>query len=183
MEKIIQELTGRIRELREISGYSEEQLAAELGLDLETYRKYEENGDDIPISVIFEIANKFGVGFNDLLTGESGKLNTYQIVRKGSGKTIHRYPGYQYKDLAFRYGSKIMQPLLVTIDPSEDRKSMSAHKGEEFNMILSGSIKLIFDDEEIVLHEGDCIYFDSTHPHRQLCASDKPATFFTMIAE
>ena len=183
MNHEINEIAQRIKGLREACGYTREALAEELNLDLAVYADYEDSGENIPISVIYEIANKFGVDFTEIITGVGAKLDTYHVVRWGAGKSIDRYPGYRFEDLAFRYSHKIMQPLLVTIDPSEDRKSMSAHKGEEFNMILSGSIKLIFDDEEIVLHEGDCIYFDSTHPHRQLCASDKPATFFTMIAE
>ncbi len=183
MEGTIKEMVERIRELREISGYTEEELAAELGIDVETYKSYEAHGDDIPISVIFGMANLFGVGFNDLVSGESGKLNTYQIIRKGSGRITKRHPGYLYKDLAFRYGNKIMQPLLVNIEPNDKTYAVSTHQGEEFNMVLNGTIRLIFDDEEILLHEGDSIYFNATHPHRQCCVGETPATMLVVIAD
>ena len=51
------EIGARLRELREVSDYTIEELAAELKLSPELYASYEENGKDIPISVIYEIAN------------------------------------------------------------------------------------------------------------------------------
>ncbi len=86
----------------------------------ETYVAWEETGADIPISAVYHIANKFGVDLSEILTGYSGKLDTYQVVKAGAGRTIERYPGYRFHDLAWRYGDKIMQPLLVHLDPSDE---------------------------------------------------------------
>ena len=118
----ISEIAARIRELREVCDYTQERLADELGLEHEVYAGYEQNGD-FPISVIYEIANKFGVDFNELITGEPSRLDTYHVVRRGKGKSISRFPGYRFKDLAFRYADKIMQPLLVTLEPSDEPQS------------------------------------------------------------
>lgn len=183
MDQQIKELTDRIRELREVCGYSREELAQALEIDAETYRSYEEDGINIPINIIFQIANKFGVDFNELLSGEAGKLNTYHVVRNGEGKNADRYPGYHFKDLAYRYSHKIMQPLLVTLDPSEDAADLVCHSGQEYNYVLEGSVKLTFDNQEIILNKGDCVYFNPKHPHGQTCAGDVPATFLTVIAE
>ena len=65
----INEIGLRLRELRETSDYTVEQLAAELKVDPDVYRGYEQDGKDIPISLIYEIANKFGVDFAEILTG------------------------------------------------------------------------------------------------------------------
>lgn len=183
MEQQIRELTGRIRELREVWGYTQEQLAEELGISVETYKSYEEEGLNIPINIIFQLANRFNVDFNELLSGEAGKLDTYQVVRAGQGRNADRYPGYRFKDLAYRYAHKVMQPLLVTLDPSQEPAELVSHSGQEFNMVLEGSIRLTFDKKEIILNQGDSIYFNPTHPHGQSCASDRPATFLTVIAE
>ena len=183
MEQQIMELTARIRELREVCGYTPAQLARELGIEEAVYLAYENEGTNIPINIIFQIANKFGVDFNELLTGESGKLNTYHMVRKGEGRNKDRYPGYHFKDLAYRYAHKVMQPLLVTLDPSEQPADLVTHSGQEFNLVLEGVIRLTFDDTELILHPGDSIYFNPRHPHGQSCAGDEPAKFLTVIAE
>lgn len=178
----ISEITARIRELREVCDYTQEQLAEELGLTAEQYAGYEQNGD-FPISVIYEIANKFKVDFNELVTGEPSRIDTYQVVRRGHGKSISRFPGYRFKDLAFRYADKVMQPLLVTLEPSDEPAKLVSHSGQEFNLVLKGSIAVVFEDQEIILNEGDSIYFNPTYKHGQRCYGDTKARFLTMIAE
>ena len=46
------EIGPRLRELREASDYTVERLAAELKVDPDVYRGYEQDGKDIPISLI-----------------------------------------------------------------------------------------------------------------------------------
>ena len=183
MEEKLHELAARLRELREVCDYTPEQLAKELGIDVNTYLGYEKDGYNIPINIIFQIANKFGVDFNELLSGESGKLTTYHVVRAGKGITADRYPGYHFKDLAYRYARKVMQPLLVTLDPSQAPADLVTHSGQEFNMVLEGSVKLTFDNQESILNAGDTVYFNPQYPHGQSCAGNEPATFLTVIAE
>jgi len=177
------EIARRIAGLRDACGYSQEDMAKELNIDIETYRDYERNGQNIPISVIFRIANNFKVDLSEILTGTSAKLDTYHMVKAGHGKEVDRYPGYNYTDLAFRYSKKIMQPLLVTLDPSDEPAALVSHTGQEFNYVISGKMAFSFDNQQIILEEGDCIYFNATHPHGQSCASDVPVVFLTVIAE
>ncbi len=177
------ELANRIRELREVCGYTVEQLASELGINIETYLGYEKNGEDIPISIIYAISQKFGVDFAEIVTGTTAKLDTYQIVKRGQGKEIDRYEGYRFEDLAYRFGGKIMQPLLVTIDPSEKEPELVSHKGQEFNMILEGEVAVVFGNKEIILSPGDAIYFNPELPHAQRCVGNTKARFLTVISE
>ena len=183
MNKEINEIAQRMKALREACDYSLEDLANELGVDVEVYRDYEENGENIPISVIYELANKFGVDFTEIVTGVGAKLDTYHVVRKGEGRPVNRYPGYRFEDLAFRYGHKVMQPLLVTLEPSDKPAALVSHAGQEFNYVVEGSIAVVFDNKEIVLSAGDSIYFNPTAMHGQRCVGNQTARFLTVIAE
>ncbi len=179
------ELANRIRELRDVCGYSLEEMAKEIGIDAETLKNYEEHGEDIPISVIYEIANVCKVDFTDVLTGTAGKLDSYHVVRRGKGKPVDRHSGYRFEDLAYRYGGKIMQPLLVTIEPSESEQPITliSHKGQEFNLVIEGTMILIFGNEEIILNQGDSVYFNAARPHGQKCVGSEKVQFLTVIAE
>ncbi|MCL2680141.1 MAG: cupin domain-containing protein [Coriobacteriia bacterium] len=179
----IRELGMRIRGLREACDVSDVDLAAELDIDIDRYRSFEETGADVPISVIYSIARKFNVEFTEILMGKAGRIETIQIVRKGEGRKIDRMSGYHFEDLAWRYTPKIMQPLLVTLDPADQCDDLVAHEGQEFNMVLQGAIDLSFDSQVIRLNEGDSAYFNSRHPHGQKCASSVPAIFLTVITE
>ena len=177
------EIGARLRELREVCDYSVEALAAELNISPEVYASYEENGKDVPISVIYEIANKFKVDFTEIVTGQSAKLDTWHLIRRGGGKIINRNPEYHFEDLAFRYANKVMQPLLVTLEPTDAVAKLITHSGQEFNLVLEGTVIVTLGDKDFVLNEGDSIYFNPTIPHGQRCGSDVKARFLTVIAE
>ena len=76
MNKEINEIAERLKGLREACGYTVEELCSELSFDVETYKKYEETGEDVPISTVYAVANKFGVDFTEIITGRSARLDT-----------------------------------------------------------------------------------------------------------
>ena len=183
MEENLKELGMRVQGLREACDVSRHTMAQELGVDIDTYRAWEETGVDIPISAIYHMAKKFSVDLTEILTGNAPKLDTYHVVRAGEGINVDRFPGYQYEDLAWRYARKIMQPLRVVLDPSDEPAELVCHSGQEFNYVVDGTLVLTFEDRDIVLNAGDSIYFNPEHPHGQRCHGDEPATFITIIAE
>ena len=179
MKKIGERLQG----LREACDVSLEEMAADLEVSPEVYAKWEETGEDVPISAIYHMARKFGVEFTEILTGTAAKLDTYQVVRKAGGKPVDRYPGYRFEDMAWRFSGKIMQPLMVILDPTDEPAKMVAHGGQEFNFVIEGSVAVTWGDKEFILNQWDSIYFDPSVPHGQRCYGDAPAKFVTIIAE
>jgi len=174
------EIGRRIAELRDICGHSQEDMASALGLDLKVYVAYEDSGEDIPIGAIFRIANICGVDFTEILTGVNAKLSTFQVVRSGEGLEISRRAGYSYRDLAFKYGQKIMEPTMVTIEPGY--AELNTHDGQEFNLVVKGSMKLVVNGHEVILNEGDSAYLNATMPHGHE-AIGEPCTFLAVISE
>lgn len=179
----MKEIGLRIEGLREACDVTQEEMASELGVSLETYQNWESTGADVPISAIYHMAKTFGVEFTEILTGTAAKLDTYQVVRAGKGKEVDRYPGYYYEDLAWRMQGKIMQPLLVVLDPSDEPAKLVTHGGQEFNVVVEGTVVVSFGDKEFSLEVGDSIYFNPMYPHGQRCGGDVPAKFITIIAE
>jgi len=177
------EVGMRLAELRDACGYTREDFARELDIGLDVYASYEETGENIPISVVYRIAKKCNVDFTEIIHGAAAKLDTYHVVKSGEGKSVDRYPGYSFEDLAFRYKSKIMQPLMVKLDPSDKPAALVSHTGQEFNYVVEGTVVVVFDGRELVLNQGDSIYFNPSHKHGQRCGGDIPAVFLTVIAE
>jgi len=179
----IAEISKRIRELREISGYSVERMAEELGVGAAVYAQYEETGENIPISALYHIANLFGVDMSELITGRTPRLDTFCVVPAGRGVNIDRYPGYAFEGLAYKFINKIMEPMIVTVDPQEHDPELVTHGGQELNYVLEGSVLVLFDDKRLLLNEGDSIYFNPAHPHGQKAMDGRRARFLTVITE
>ncbi len=183
MSEELRQISSRIREMREICGYSAEFMAGELKIPLGTYNAYEASGENIPISAVYHMANLFKVDMSEILTGRTPRLDTYCVVPAGKGEKIDRYPGYYFQGLAYKFMNKLMEPMVVTVEPSDGDPELVTHSGQELNFVLEGRVMVIFDDKRLILESGDSIYFNPTHLHGQKALDGKPAKFLTVIAE
>ncbi|WP_129723221.1 helix-turn-helix domain-containing protein [Xylanivirga thermophila] len=183
MSENIKQIAKRLKALREIYGYSIEYIASELGIYTEIYTQYENGELDIPVSFLFKAANRYGVELSALLTGEDPKLKVYSLVRKDKRLSIDRRKEYKYQSLAYNFINKKAEPFMVTVDYEEDKKevSLNSHPGQEFNFLLEGTLKIVIGSYELILHEGDSIYFDSGYPHGMIALDNKPAKFLAII--
>lgn len=178
----IKQIARRIQELRDIEGVSHETLARELEIQPELYLKYESGETDIPVSVLLKIAQRFDVELTALITGEEPKLKVFSVVRKGKGLSIDRRKEYKYQDLAYNFIHKKAEVLMVTVDPQDDNpKGQYSHAGQEYNYVVEGSLKVWIDGHELVLNEGDSVYFDSSYKHGMCALNGKNARFLAII--
>ncbi|WP_010243575.1 helix-turn-helix domain-containing protein [Acetivibrio cellulolyticus] len=180
MNEKVRDIAARIKGLRLLSGISEKEAAQKLGLSFADFQKYENGEDDIPISILYEIADFYCVDLTEVLTGVSPKLHDVCYLKKGEGLKVERYDQYDFQSLAYKYANRKIEPLLVTLEAEKDPELVS-HKGQEFNYCLEGKMKVIIGTEEYILEPGDTLYFNSMIPHRMLSIDNKPAKFLTVI--
>ncbi len=183
MSEQIKLIATRIKDLREISEISIQTLAAELQIPEETYRAYESGDTDIPVSFLYQIANRFNVELGAILTGDAPRLHTYQLVRKGKGVSVARREQYKYHSLANNFVGKSAEPFIVTVPADTDNSPVhfNTHKGQEFNYIIEGTLKIIINGHELIMEEGDSVYFDSTANHGMKALNGKQARFLAII--
>ena len=182
MQEKIKEISSRVKELRGLSGISAEEIASSLDIALEEYSKYESGELDIPASILFEIAQLLEVDMTVLLTGEDPRMHIFTITRKDEGVSVERRKQYQYEGLAPNFIHKKAEPFVVTVKPQSNQDSTpNSHPGQEFDYVLEGSLKVIIHDNEIILNEGDSIYFDSNYNHSMQAVGDKTAKFLAII--
>lgn len=182
MSEQIKQIGMRIKELREISALSPESLAKELNISIETYLEYESGNTDIPVSFLYAIANKFKVELAEILTGDAPKLHTYSVVRKDKGVSVDRRKQYKYQSLAYNFANKKAEPFIVTVEPdSDDTVHYNSHPGQEFNYVIEGTLKVIINGHEIILNEGDSLFFDSSANHGMKAMNNKTAKFLAII--
>ncbi len=183
LEKIHQ-IAMRIRELREIAGLSIETLAKEFKIPAQRYESYESGKIDIPVSFLHKISNRFNVDMTTLLTGKNPRLHIYSLVRKGQGVSVERCKQYKYQSLGYNFIHKKAEPFIVTVDPQPEHEPIPifSHPGQEFHYLLEGRLKVLIDEHEIILNEGDSLIFDANYKHGIKALDNKPAQFLAVIA-
>ena len=182
MSDSVKHIAMRILDLREISDYTVQQMAEALGVAVEDYRKYESGEIDMPISFLVKIGEVFHVDMTELLTGEAPRLSVLSVTRAGKGQDITRHDQYVYKNLAYNFAHRKIEPLYVTVPPDTNREMVpNSHDGQEFDYILSGVMRIKVGNNEVVLHPGDSIYYDSRTPHAMQAVGDVPVHFLAMV--
>lgn len=185
MEVRLQEIAQRIRILRDILEITEEDMAASCNMTVAEYLEKEAGSEDFSFSFLLQVAERLNVDMVELITGETPRLSSYSIVRKGKGLPIRRRKGFKYNHLAYLFKGKRCEPFVVVAPYSEEEQSqpiaLSRHPGQEFDLVLKGSLKMVFEEKEELLQEGDSVYYDSSCGHGMIATGGEDCTFLAVV--
>ena len=181
----LMEIALRIREMREIMGLTEAEMAEKTQVSPETYAAYETGAVDLPFTFIHKCALAFGIEITDLLEGYSAHLSSYTVTRKGRGVTTARERGIQIQHLTPMFRGKMAEPYWVKYDylPELQHRPihMTTHSGQEFDLIVSGTLKVQVGDHVELLNEGDSIFYDSSTPHGMIAVDGQDCVFLAVV--
>ena len=181
----LSEIAARIKEMRDIMGWSVGEMAQKTEVSREQYLIYENAQADIPFTFIHKCALAFDLELTQLLEGHSARLSGYTVTRKGHGQTTAQEDGIDIRNLAPMFRDKIAEPYFVKYDydPAQQNKPihLTTHSGQEFDLILSGSLKVQVGENTEVLTEGDSIYYNSSTPHGMIAVDGAPCSFLAVV--
>ncbi len=181
----LSEVASRIRELREIMGFSVAEMAEKTDVTEEKYLDYESGNADIPFTFIHKCALEFGVEMTELLEGKTAKLTSYTVTRKGQGQGTAKEDGIDIANLAPKFKDKLAEPYWVKYEYSAAQQnkpiSLTTHSGQEFDLVLEGRLKVQVGNHTEILDEGDSIYYNSSTPHGMIAVDGKDCVFCAVV--
>ena len=179
------EVARRIEELREIYGFSNAEMAEKAEVTLEEYLSFVKGEEDLPFTFIHKCALAFDVEITDLLEGQSARLSTYNVTRRGKGQTTANEEGILIQNLAPKFKNKLANPYWVKYEYRSELQSkpieVTTHSGQEFDLVIKGSLKVQVGDHTEILHEGDSIYYKSSTPHGMIAVNGEDCLFLAMV--
>ena len=185
MDFKIREVAARIRELREISGFTVEEMAARTGVSEAEYLQCEAGSRNLSIAFLYRCTLSFGVDMSDLLEGRSAKLRAYDLTRKGEGQRIeeaHHMVGW---NLAADFRNRIALPLYMEMKyrPGAEYEDIDlvTHEGQECDIVIRGHMKIQIGGHTEILHAGDTIYYDSSTPHGMIAVDGEDCAFYAIV--
>lgn len=93
--------------------------------------------------------------------------------------------GISIQNLAPLFRGKLAEPYWVRYDYSEELQHrpihLTTHSGQEFDIVLSGRLKVQVGSNTEILDEGDSIFYDSSTPHGMIAVDGKDCCFCAVV--
>ena len=181
----IKEMAARIRELREITRFTAEEMAQKTDVTTDEYLKCENGESDLNFAFIYRCALAFGVDVTDIIEGVSPTLKSFTVTRAGKGQRIEQAHGMVYYNLAAAFQNRIAEPLYVNCSYSEEAEhkdiELTTHAGQECDIVISGHLQVQIGSHKEILGPGDSIYYDSSSPHGMIAVNGEDCLFYAIV--
>lgn len=177
------EIGRRIKASRIKKKFTLEQLAKQTGFTKGYLSRIEKSEKSPPLATLGIIARVLGITIS-YLVGEEEQQVSISLVKKGERPLIPRKGTayeYAYEAVAHTFPNKKMEPFILTLPLKPKKKTITQHEGEELLFVLEGTMKFLHGTQELIVEEGDCIYFDSSIPHFGESLGNKEAKCFMVI--
>ena len=169
MEDYLIGIGKRIKEIRKEGNSTISEIAQKAGVTSGLISRIE-NGRTIPsLPVLLKIINSLAVEVTDFFNGMP-QVNgaNFIISRKEENSIIEKEDEAQGFEYTYIFGkqlsSLVFETVLLEVKPNSKREKVCTD-AFEFKYILSGECWYIIDNEEVLLKEGDSIFFDGRIPH------------------
>ena len=177
------EIGNRIRQYRLQKDYTLQALADKTGFSKGYLSKVEKSEKAPPVATLSVLARELGVSVSVIL-GEEIMNGSICLVRQNErtlmAKTGEEF-GYAYEALANPYPNKHMEPFILSYPSDDALKHTFQHDGEEMLFVLQGQMRFKYGNRELILKNGDCIYFDSGVAHTGESIGDEPLKTLIII--
>jgi len=181
------EVATRIKEMREVMGYSMSDMAEKTGISLEEYMAYESGEKDMPFSFIHKCALAYGIEMTELLEGATATLSSYTVVRNHQGQQTTKSDGISIINLAPKFKNKLGEPYYVRYEYDEKLQKqpikLHQHSGQEFDVVIMGQLKVQVGAHQEILNPGDSIYYNSSTPHGEVAVGGSECIFYAFVMD
>jgi len=167
-------LGARLKSLRVQKRWTLEQLSLRTDLS-EPYLSRIESGRRQPsLAALMTLARAHSMPLAELLEAEPAAVSPRVVIQAGTSAE-RRANGLQYRVVSGTASNGGLHAIHVSIPPKREHKSFYRHDGEEWLYVLSGRLRLIFEDAEHLLNPGDSAHFEACTPHRLAATGSKSA--------
>ncbi len=159
-ETVDDRVRRRLRDLRSEQGLTLQQVAERAHLDTSTLSRLEAGKRRLTLEHLPVLADALGVTTDDLLGG------AHQPDPRVRGKPIRRDQLTMWP-LTNRSPGGGMQAYRVVISPRRNRppKTLPVHEGHDWMYVVSGRMRLLLGEDDLVIEPGEAVEFVTTAPH------------------
>jgi len=164
----------RLRALRQRRDLTLAALAEETGISVSTLSRLESGQRRPTLELLLPLARVHQVPLDELVDApETGDPRVH-------AKPV-RHRDATYVPLTRRPGG--LRAYKLVLDPGDPSRteSLKVHEGYEWVYVLSGRLRLLLGDHDLVLGEGEVAEFDTRTPHALLNPGPGPVELLTLF--
>jgi transcriptional regulator with XRE-family HTH domain len=163
LDTVLTSIAESLRQERQRAGLTLEQLAQKAELSTAHLSRLESGDRQPSVAALISLARALGVSLSWLL-GEHRPGSAISIYPPD--EPTHEANGLIISGCSGFPGSSTIEALHITIDPGRVPPEPARHRGEEWIYVLTGHLRLEFEDEVHLLEPGSAVHFDANRPHR-----------------
>jgi transcriptional regulator with XRE-family HTH domain len=152
----------RIRNLRELSNLTQEELAERANLTKGFISQIERDLTSISLDSLIQILEAMDENLSDFFRETSEEKIVY---REEDRVAIEKEKIDKFELLIPGSTNRRLEPILLTLRKGQTTPMERPHEGEEFGLVLQGRINLRYGKEVQKLKKGECFYFSAEKEH------------------
>jgi transcriptional regulator with XRE-family HTH domain len=152
----------RIRNLRQLSNLTQEELAERAGLTKGFISQIERDLTSISLDSLIQILDALDEDISDFFKETSEEKIIYLEKDRVA---IEKEKIEKFELLVPGSTNRRLEPILLTLRKGQSTPKERPHEGEEFGFVLRGRINLRFGREILKLKKGECFYLSAEKEH------------------
>ncbi|MBU0514834.1 MAG: cupin domain-containing protein [Proteobacteria bacterium] len=155
---------SKIKAFRTDRGLTLKQVADVAGCSTGYISQIEHEKVSPSIATLKRIAQALGVRIVDFFLDEANQEPVVAAPEDWRKVSLSRWQA-NIKQMVRSVSHRRMQPFHTTISPGGGSEGDYSHEGEEFGIVLQGTLKLTVGGETFEVREGSSFYYSSLIPH------------------
>lgn len=171
MSEDLKHVGARLRAFRHSRGWTLDELAERAAMSASTLSRLEAGKRQASLELLLPLTRQLGITLDDLVAPP--------VVDPRVRRPVIRREGIVIAPLAPE-GSPVAT-YKITYPPSDGVPEPRVHDGFEWLYVLSGRLRLVLGDQELVLARGEAAEFDTRVPHSLSAAGARPAQVISIF--
>jgi transcriptional regulator with XRE-family HTH domain len=163
----------RIRNLRQLSNLTQEELAERAGLTKGFISQVERDLTSISLDSLIQILGALDEDISEFFRDSTGEEKI--VYRENDRVVIEKEKIQRFELLVPGSTNRRLEPILLTLRKGQVTPKERPHEGEEFGYVLRGRVTLRFGKEVLKLKTGECFYLSTEKEHWLQNTSSKEA--------
>ncbi|SMF25605.1 helix-turn-helix domain-containing protein [Desulfovibrio gilichinskyi] len=176
----------RIKTFREKQNISLQEFSKRTGLGIDFLEALEEKDKYTSLGPLLKIARALGVRLGTFLDDHISKDPLIiRLDERQQELTMHpddeTAASLKYFALGKGKTDRHMEPFFIQIEPSNEEHKLTSHEGEEFIIVVSGQLEVVYGKETSILEAGDSTYYNSVVPHSVAAYGDSKCEIYAVL--